>query len=92
MVRWRTIQKVTQQEWGPSSILDHSAPPLYIKDRKARGVQNRMRVIDMNTLILTTQKMRAQFQTPPPPLKDRMGRGLRNRIQTVDLRAQILTV
>jgi hypothetical protein len=26
-VRWRTIQKVTRQEWGPSSILHHSGPP-----------------------------------------------------------------
>jgi hypothetical protein len=66
--------------------------PPRIKDRKARGVRNRMRVVDLDTLILTAREMRAQFRTPPPPLKDRMARGLRNRIPTVDLGAQILTV
>jgi hypothetical protein len=95
-VRWRMTQKVTRQEWGPSSILHHSGPPPpppRIKDRKARGVRNRLSIVDLGALILTAREMRAQFRTPPPPpLKDRMARGLRNRIPTVDLRAQILTV
>jgi hypothetical protein len=68
--RWRMIQKVTRQEWGPSSILHHSGPPPpRIKDRKARGVRNRMRVVDLDTLILTAREMRAQFRTPPLRLK-----------------------
>jgi hypothetical protein len=70
-VRWRTIQKVTRQEWGPSSILHHSGPPPppRIKDRKARGVRNRLSVVDLGALILTAREMRAQFRTPPLRLK-----------------------
>jgi hypothetical protein len=42
-------------------------PPPRIKDRKARGVRNRLSVVDLGALILTAREMRAQFRTPPPP-------------------------
>jgi len=63
-VKWRMIQKVTRQEWGPSSILHHSGPP-HIKDKKAMGVRNRLSVVDLGALILTAREMHAQFRTPP---------------------------
>jgi hypothetical protein len=91
-VRWRTIQKVTRQEWGPSSIPHHSGPPPLIKGRMAKGVRNRLSIVDLGTLILAAREMRAQFWTPPPPLKGRMAGGLRNPIPTVDLGTQILAV
>jgi hypothetical protein len=39
--------------------------PPHIKGRKARGVQNHLRIIDLGDLILATQEMHAQFWTPP---------------------------
>ena len=60
-----------------------TAPPL-IKGRMEKGVRNHMRVIDLGTLILTAQEMRAKFRTPPPPLKGRMARGVRNSTCAVD--------
>ena len=36
-VRWRTTQKVTWQEWGPSSILHHSGPPPVLKTERQGG-------------------------------------------------------
>jgi hypothetical protein len=36
-VRWRTIQKVTRQEWGPSSILHHSGPPPPVLKTERQG-------------------------------------------------------
>jgi hypothetical protein len=42
-------------------------PPPLIKGRMAKGVQNRLSVIDLGTLILAAREMRAQFRTPPPP-------------------------
>ena len=68
-VRWKTTQKVTRQEWGPSSILHHSGPPPCIKDRKERGVWNHLSIVDLGALILTAREMHAQFQTPPLRLK-----------------------
>jgi hypothetical protein len=32
----------------------------------AKGVWNRLSIIDLGTLILTAREMRAQFRTPPP--------------------------
>jgi hypothetical protein len=34
----------------------------------AKGVWNRLSIVDLGDLILTTREMRSQFWTPPPPL------------------------
>jgi hypothetical protein len=43
--------------------------PPCIKGRKARGVRNRLSVIDLGDLILATREMCTQFRTPPLRLK-----------------------
>ena len=74
---WRTVRQVGNDTKGDTSGVGSfiNTPPFQIppriKGRKARGVWNRLSIIDLGILILAAREMRIQFHTPPP-LKDRM--------------------